>query len=321
MGSTHIRNQERKLNLMFPKSNSEMNQDDKKQYKEYLRSLPSVHRKKRRVIDNFVPQICALQYIPRDRRWSPQYTQGTVAYFNAKVKGKKAGKQGETLIKPPLTVAWVNFCFVKKYVDILVQDPRKWHRVVIGHTRPVDDVAPVKLQTQVPMAFPQGDRDQCLFLCLASALHYIGMSTEAVQVASIAASAEVLPGNKAIELLSATMKEHVPTIGIGVVYNSSHKRRKKRTLTLSDLVSRQTMYPTMVLPLGTDGSVSHAICVVDDLIFDSTQPWALKCTIASLNWICNCGSRGFEEVNLALRFQEPYKSKPMKREIVKNWNT
>jgi hypothetical protein len=45
MGSTHIRNQERKLGLMFPKSNSVMNEDEKTQYKEYLKSLPSVHRK------------------------------------------------------------------------------------------------------------------------------------------------------------------------------------------------------------------------------------------------------------------------------------
>jgi hypothetical protein len=79
----------------------------------------------------------------------------------------------DTTIKPLLTVGWVNFCFVKKFVDMLIEDKQHWHRVVIGSTRPVYDVAPVKLRTWVPMAYPQGDQYQCLFLCLASALYYM----------------------------------------------------------------------------------------------------------------------------------------------------
>jgi hypothetical protein len=57
---------------MFPKTDSFMDEDEKVQYKEYLKSLSTVDRKATRATDDFVPHICALQYITRDKRWTPQ---------------------------------------------------------------------------------------------------------------------------------------------------------------------------------------------------------------------------------------------------------
>jgi hypothetical protein len=37
-------------------------------------------------------------------------------------------------------------------------------------------------------------------------------------------------------------------------------------------ISKPTIYPTLVIPLGRDGSMSHAISVVDNLIFNLTRP-------------------------------------------------
>jgi hypothetical protein len=88
---------------------------------------------------------------------------------------------------------------------------------------------------------------------------------------------------------------------------------------MQDLLHRPSIYPTLVIPLGRDGSVSHAVCVVDDLIFDSTQPWALKCVEESLSWVCNCGEKGFVDISLAVRFERPFKTKKLVRQGNKNW--
>ena len=60
----------------------------------------------------------------------------------------------------------------------------------------------------------------------------------------------------------------------------------------------------MVIPRGKDCSVSHTICVVDDLIFDSTLPRAMKLKKKSLDWVC--GEGGFEDVYLAYYFHQGY---------------
>ena len=90
-------------------------------------------------------------------------------------------------------------------------------------------------------------------------------------------------------------------------------------MTKHDLVCKPSPFPTLVIPLGKDGSVSHAICIVDDLVFDSTQPCALKSKFETLDCVCNCGGHGFADVNVAIRFREPYKTPALKREVRINW--
>jgi hypothetical protein len=41
-----------------------------------------------------------------------------------------------------------------------------------------------------------------------------------------------------------------------------------------------------VIPLGGDGGIGHAITIVGDLIFDSTQTHALKLGKNTLDWCC-----------------------------------
>ena len=59
---------------------------------------------------------------------------------------------------------------------------------------------------------------------------------------------------------------------------------------------------------GKDKSVNHAICVIDDLIFDSTQSLALKLTHSTLDWLCgekegdNKEKVGCEDIYRALCF-------------------
>jgi hypothetical protein len=98
--------------------------------------------------------------------------------------------------------------------------------VVVGDSREETKV-PIRLKTTIPMAFPQGTRNQCLYLCLASALDYMGLKVEALKLAARATTTDSLTGNDQIKLLTQHMMEIAPSIGVGVVFNSSQKRKKK----------------------------------------------------------------------------------------------
>ena len=102
---------------------------------------------------------------------------------------------------------------------------------------------------------------------------------------------ESLPGTQGIEELRKTMRLTSPIIGQATVFNDSRKK-KRRTLTIDDLVSNKTSFPTVVIPIGEDGSMHHAFCAVDDLVFDSTQPFALKCKRETMGWVCDTKRNG-----------------------------
>ena len=66
----------------------------------------------------------------------------------------------------------------------------------------------------------------------------------------------------------------------------------------------------VVIPLGGDGGVGHAITIVGDYIFDSTQTQALKLEKNTLDWCC-ANDRGFKKVYMALHFSWGKKHKKM----------
>ena len=70
--------------------------------------------------------------------------------------------------------------------------------------------------------------------------------------------------------------------------------------------------------MGTDGGLQHAVTVVDDLIFDSTQEVALKLNKESFDWICSDG--GCSDVYAVYRFnQKTKKCKTYTRLCKSNW--
>jgi hypothetical protein len=54
------------------------------------------------------------------------------------------------------------------------------------------------------------------------------------------------------------------------------KRRKMNRLSLDELVQNKTQFLTVVIPCAHEGSASHAVVVVNDIIFDATQSHAMK---------------------------------------------
>ena len=233
-----------------------------------------------------VDQIAFLQYVPEKpakRRKGGYISQPQQEYFKGqKVEGKKR-EVVESLLNP----GWVKFNFDETFVQLVMKCPGRWWPVVVGDANQA--VAPTHLLTEVPVAFPQGEKDHCLFNCMASALYYVGFVEESRLIATAAQGTEKMSRKEAVHFLRECMRTAVPTIGESAVFNANRGRGMRKNLSVNDLVGRRTPYPTLVIPQGGDGSVSHAVCVVDDLVFDSTQKKALKLTYQTMKWVCGKG--------------------------------
>jgi hypothetical protein len=168
----------------------------------------------------------------------------------------------------------------------------------------------------------------CIISSFASALDYISnkpghkfVGDAAEKLAKLAPSLEGKNVNECLRKISTVMEEHVPSIAWFSKANVHRRRRKMIRIGKEDIVTLLTPYPTLVIPIGHDGSVSHAITIVDDLIFDSTQKYALKLGEQSLDW--TCGDCGCRDLGLVVRFNTPMKkafAKHFSDQVVLNWD-
>jgi hypothetical protein len=172
--------------------------------------------------------------------------------------------------------------------------------------------------TSIKVEYQQGDWNQCLFKATAAALHYCRVQGAASFLSNAAPTVQYLPREKAIISLREAVMNHAPEIGGVIAFNQHQKRRKKNRLSVDELIRNKTIFPTLVIPRANDGSASHAVVVVDDLIFDATQLHAMKLCRASFDWIC--GKRGVGDIEMALRFERPFNTKKRyTRSMNKNW--
>jgi hypothetical protein len=76
-------------------------------------------------------------------------------------------------------------------------------------------------------------------------------------------------------------------------------------LTNLDVLKDRSMWPTLCILKGNDGSTNHAVTIVENYIFDSNNTYALPLNESTLNWCC-CGDEGLEvkfvSVPFAYRF-------------------
>ena len=84
-------------------------------------------------------------------------------------------------------------------------------------------------------------------------------------------------------------------------------------MTLQNILEDKSAFPTVVIARGNDMSANHTVCVVDDIIFDSTQPQALWLSKETLDWIC--GGQGCEGIHLALRFERGFNTFTLRRDL------
>ena len=184
--------------------------------------------------------------------------------------------------------------------------PLLWIHVPVGNAN--KEEAPKRLQSNIKTQYQQGSSNLCLLKSLASTLKYMKLESYAGLMNQIAPQYQFLPFTSAYKKIQEDMREKAPRVGNCMVFNNKGKNRKKKKninkMSIDDLLNDKTKHPTIVIPLGNDRKVSHAFCVIDDLIFDSTQKFALKLCQASIDWIC--GDCGCKDIYVAVRFHEKY---------------
>ncbi len=203
-----------------------------------------------------------------------------------------------------------------------MENPDIWVGNSLGD--PSDGHAPDHLRTKVRTIYQQHNRDFCLPYSLASALFYCGFDAAASILASQANFFANLHLEDALSKLKELMSNLVPEIGRATMFGqwSKNSGRTRRRLTWEHVFSELVPPPTGIICHCPNGSASHAFCAVDDLVFDSTTPLALKLQRESVGCIFNdCNV----EINQAVRFNmklSPPGAKVLtkyKRQVTLNW--
>jgi hypothetical protein len=150
----------------------------------------------------------------------------------------------------------------------------------------------------------------------------MGHVDEARKVATAAPDFVSLPGDVAFEKLQAIMIEVLPRMGQYMVWNVRKRRRNKsrKVMLVGEIARSMTPHLTVVHPKGMDGSVDHAVCAVDDIIFDARLTHALKLREESFDWAC--GPRGMAELGRVVRFCLPHGLEPTidETKVKRNWD-
>jgi hypothetical protein len=130
---------------------------------------------------------------------------------------------------------------------------------------------------------------------VASALHHLNKKQIASVVSSMATKYMYTPVDEQLNKLGSIAQEK--DCDLLVTKWMTRKRVGKFDLKTETF----HCWALVVIPLGGDGGISHAITIVGDLIFDSTQSHALKLRKNSLDWCC-ANNRGFESIYMAIKF-------------------
>ncbi len=170
----------------------------------------------------------------------------------------------------------------------------KWIYIPVGDARE-DDKAPSDLLTNIKVHYTQKNHDTCLSKSVASALHHLDKKQIASVISSMATKKTYAPVDVQLNHLCSVAQEKDRDLLL------TKWMTKKRVAKLDLKTETSNRWALVVVPLGGDGGIGHAITIVGDLIFDSTQTHALKLGKDSLDWCC-ANDRGFESIYMAVKF-------------------
>ena len=246
-------------------------------------------------------------------RYRPEKEGHYIATFD--VKQAKDSNVGSLI-----NCKWVRSWLSVSHYRLALKLPDYWLHVPAGNSRLPDDCAPFTLLSGEKVKYPQGRKNLCLIKSLVSALYYMGLCEESGRMNNLSALYSDLPLTSSIAMLKDHMQTNVPQIGLSTSYNlprcfgRGKRKKNSKKIDIQGLIRDKTPFPTVVIPIGKDKGVGHAVCVVDNLIFDSTQKFALRLSQESFGFVC--GSEGCDGVYLAVRFARGYNTKTLRREMV-----
>ena len=139
-------------------------------------------------------------------------------------------------------------------------------------------MAPIEMRTVVPVHYTQKINDTRLLKGFASALHYLKKPGLGCYFSQVATQYVDTPLDEQMMRLCKAACARDPNILI------SEWLTKKRVEKIDVFTATDPRWALVVVPLGCDGGIGHAIIVVGDYIFDSTQTHALKLDKKSLDW-------------------------------------
>ena len=211
---------------------------------------------------------------------------------------------------------WVDHVFDPVFVALVTQTKGAWWPVPVGSA--TTEVAPSLILSRQSIRFPQGNRNLCVPFSLANALAYLSEDKDlGIQLRQNfeEASREIsnfkwtpgLPVESYIADIRHLMQKYCKPIGNCQIFNKQLRRGKKRTIAANEILQKHDPFPMLVVLIGNDGSSNHAVTILDDLIFDSTQPYAIKKSRKSLDWLC--GDDGFTKLGVAYLFNQKFASK------------
>jgi hypothetical protein len=171
----------------------------------------------------------------------------------------------------------------------------KWIYVQVGDARQ-DKKPPSDLVTKFPVHYTQKNHNTCLFKSVASAMHHLNKKQIASDVSSMATKYMYTSVDKKLNKLGSIAQENE----CDLLVTKYMTRKRVGKFDLKKETSHR--WALVVIPLGGDGGIGHAITIVGDFIFDSTQSHALKLGKNSLDWCCASNDRGFASIYMAIKF-------------------
>jgi hypothetical protein len=130
---------------------------------------------------------------------------------------------------------------------------------------------------------------------VASALHHLNKKQIASVISSMATKYMYAPVDEQLNELGLIAQEK----DWDLLVTKWMTRIRVGKLDLKTETSHR--WAIVVIPLGGDGSIGHAITIVGYRMFDSTQSHALKLGKNSLDWCC-ANNHGFESIYMASKF-------------------
>lgn len=238
-----------------------------------LRTIPNSHF----FVNVNTRQISGICYNPKTKQWT--------GLEKFRERGKNKYKSVE------LEEEWI-----KKNIDELIRkaaikkaqtDSKRFIKLPVGLGKPTITSKDIKMNPKI--AYPQFGEDTCVFSSLSSALFYLDYTDVALQI-------DEYKETIMTEMFAESFENMMGKI-TNFIHDESWPYFRRVCLTTKitqcqdfNLIDEATKKPNVlyhVVLISEDGAENHAICVIDNYIFDGNYSNALKLSQENLNASCD----------------------------------